>query len=229
MTTTDDEPPRLVLLPGLGADERLFHPQRRLRASVEVIKWTDPRPPESFRDYAHRLAGTIRSPRPYWLVGVSLGGMIAMELARLVEPSGVVLVSSCRSCAALPWWGRAGRVIVRAVPAAVQKWANLHVPGALRALGACQPCDRNLIRDMIRDTPAPFLQWGLAEALRWPGVGALNVPVYQVHGACDRTIPCPTCADEVIPGGGHLINLTHADIVNGFIERALTTAMAARG
>jgi pimeloyl-ACP methyl ester carboxylesterase len=227
MTTQGSDLPRLVLFAGLGADERLFARQRRLRASIEVVKWIDPHPRESFADYGRRIAQTIRSPRPFYVAGVSLGGMIALEVARCVDPIAVILIASCRSCAALPRWGRAGRFIVRAVPASMQKWANLHMPGALRALGACEPDERALIRQMIRDTPAGFLKWGLHEALRWPGVDGLKVPVYHIHGDRDRTIPCPASGvDWVVPGGGHLINLTHADHVNHFIQRQILPAVS---
>lgn len=216
---TERAPPRLVFFPGLGADERLFGPQRCLRASLEVVKWIEPHPRESFAEYGRRIADTICSPRPFYLVGVSLGGMIALEVARHVDPLAVILISSCRSCAELPWWSRAGRFIARAVPASLQKWVNVRTPAAAWALGACTPAQGMLARDMIRDTPATFLKWGLLEALCWPGPGELRMPVYRVHGARDRTIPCPgTSVDHVIAGGGHLINLTHSDRVNAFIE-----------
>ena len=145
--------------------------------------------------------------------------MIALEVARHVNPLAVILVSSCQSCAGLPRWSRAGRVLVRVVPAWFQKWANVQCPVALRALGACEASDRELILQMIRDTPAGFLKWGLSEALRWRGADGLDVPVHQIHGKRDRTIPCPASGPcRVIPGGGHLINLTHADQVNAFID-----------
>jgi pimeloyl-ACP methyl ester carboxylesterase len=219
MSNAPDDRPRLVLFAGLGADERLFEPQRQLRARIEVVRWIEPRPRESFADYGRRIAETIRSPRPFYIGGVSLGGMIALEVARHVNPLAVILISSCRSCAALPRWSRAGRVLVRAVPASLQKWANVRCPVALRALGACDASDRELILQMIRDTPATFLKWGLSEALLWPGADGISVPVYQIHGDNDRTIPCPPSGiDRVVPGGGHLINLTHSDDVNRFIE-----------
>jgi pimeloyl-ACP methyl ester carboxylesterase len=224
---SDVAPPRLVLFAGLGADERLFAPQRRLRAAIEVVRWIDPLPRESFAGYGRRIAQTIRSPRPFYIGGVSLGGMIALEVARHVNPLAVILISSCRSCADLPRWGRAGRGLVRVVPAWFQKWANVRCPVALRALGACEARDRELILQMIRDTPAAFLKWGLSGALRWRGVDGFDVPVYQIHGDCDRTIPCPASGiDRVIAGGGHLISLTHAEEVNAFIEErtALTGA-----
>ena len=48
---------------------------------------------------------------------------------------------------------------------------------------------------------------------------------YAVHGSDDKLIPCSrVAADEVVPGGGHVVNLTHADAVNAFLRRVLDTA-----
>jgi pimeloyl-ACP methyl ester carboxylesterase len=109
------------------------------------------------------------------------------------------------------------------VPATIQKWVDLHVPGALRPLGTCETGDRTLVRDMIRDTPAAFLKWSLQEALSWRGADDLAIPVHHIHGRRDRTIRCPRDGvDEVVADGGHLIALTHAEAVNAFLETRLT-------
>jgi pimeloyl-ACP methyl ester carboxylesterase len=225
--TADESLPRLVLFAGLGADHRLFHRQNAaLRASVEVPAWIHPLPRERINDYAARIAPTIRSRPPYFLGGVSFGGMVAMEVAQHVSCQGVILISSCRSCRAIPLWQRfIARPLARAVPAHVQKWVDLHVPGALRPLGKCTPADRSLVLHMIRDTPAAFLRWSLREALRWRGVNDLPVPIHHIHGRRDRTIPCPRDGvDQFIPDGGHLIALTHADAVNAFIDARIKRA-----
>ncbi|HOQ88273.1 MAG TPA: homocysteine S-methyltransferase family protein, partial [Phycisphaerae bacterium] len=59
--------------------------------------------------------------------------------------------------------------------------------------------------------------------LQWDADGNWPVPVYHIHGDADRIIPFNRVQpDEVVRGGGHLINMTHADQVNRFIERHLT-------
>ena len=53
-----------------------------------------------------------------------------------------------------------------------------------------------------------------------------GTPVLFIHGDRDRVIRCPAAGAEVVRGAGHLMNLTHADVVNRFLlERiAPTTA-----
>jgi pimeloyl-ACP methyl ester carboxylesterase len=219
MNSGEPPPPRLVLFPGLGADERMFQPQRRIPAEIEVPRWIAPEPREPLSRYARRLAETIRTPPPFYLGGVSIGGMIALEVARHLGPLAVFLIASCRSCRSISPLLRLGRHLSPLVPAGIQKTVMVRLPSFLRASGACTTDDQQLVVDMLRDTPPHFLKWGHEALLAWQGPGPLPMSVYHVHGDCDHLIRCPpTGVDRVIPGGGHLINFTHADEVNEFLR-----------
>jgi hypothetical protein len=63
---------RLIMLPGMGVDQRLFEPQRRLFPNLEVPPWIEPHLRENLADYARRWAGTIDPDPPFYLGGVSL-------------------------------------------------------------------------------------------------------------------------------------------------------------
>src|SRR6185503_21033432 len=84
---------RLVLLPGLGADAALFEPQRAAFPGLEVPPWLDPHPGETLPAFAARMADRVGPTGPLVLGGVSFGGMVALEMARLVQPRAVVLVA----------------------------------------------------------------------------------------------------------------------------------------
>jgi hypothetical protein len=44
--------------------------------------------------------------------------------------------------------------------------------------------------------------------------------IYHIHGEVDHLIPIQNIEpDRTIKGGGHLINLTHAQEVNEFIKK----------
>src|SRR5262245_56678741 len=92
---------RLILLPGLGVDHRLYIPQQDVFPRLEVPRWIPQVDGESLPQYAARLAGTIRveAGEPYYLGGASFGGMLALELANAMPhpPRGVFLIASCRS------------------------------------------------------------------------------------------------------------------------------------
>src|SRR5260221_587394 len=108
---------RLLLLPGVGADRRLFDAQRSCAANLRVIEWIDPvAPDEPLTNYARRLASTIEPSLPFVLGGASFGGMVALEVARHIQPDAVILIGSCRSPSSLPAIYRFLRALSDLVP-----------------------------------------------------------------------------------------------------------------
>jgi hypothetical protein len=69
------------------------------------------------------------------------------------------------------------------------------------------------------------VQWGLSAIVRWAPASAPVTRLRHIHGTSDRLLPIggvqPT---EIVRGGGHFINVTHADEVNGCVRRALDDA-----
>src|SRR5215510_13793278 len=70
----------VVLLPGLGADERLFAPQRAVLPGLIVPRWPEPRRDDSLPRFAARLADAVPKSDDLFLGGSSFGGMVALEL-----------------------------------------------------------------------------------------------------------------------------------------------------
>lgn len=212
---------RVILLPGMGTDARLFEPQRAALPNLTVPDWIEPRHGESLAEYARRWAATIRCEPPFFLGGVSFGGMVALEAARHLRPAGVFLIASCRSgravtrrFLALQWAGRM-------LPTAVVARLRGPVAGYVARWERLEPAHRHLLRELATDAPITFLRLAVSAVRRWsfePDPASLGIPVHQIHGQDDRIIPLvPGQACHVVPGGGHLINLTHAEDVNRFI------------
>ena len=101
--------PVFYLIPGLGADERVFQ-FLRLPGQVQVLQWLPPQTPsDTLPHYAARLAGAVPYGQPCWLVGVSFGGVLALEIAQLRPLARVVLISSFAGPRELPWLARVAR------------------------------------------------------------------------------------------------------------------------
>ena len=80
---------------GLGADERVFQYVDLSFCNPVFIKWNMPMKDECIENYALRLTEQIIEENPI-LVGVSFGGMIAVEVAKLIETEKVILISSAK-------------------------------------------------------------------------------------------------------------------------------------
>ena len=217
--------PRLILFSGLGVGGELFIPQRPISARVETPTWIDPIEAESIRQYALRMAETIEPGDDLFVGGVSFGGMIALEVAQTLQARGVFLSSSGYSYRqiALPI-----RMIGHAVGAAPIPLLRAALTGAgllVRVVGRPNRRQRNLVLSLVPKANLKLTRWGGPAIMNWEFRGTLPCPVHQVHGEIDRVVPRANVdPDLTIEGGGHIINVTHAQQVNTFITRHLGEA-----
>lgn len=210
------------LIPGLGADERVFQ-FLRLPGTTHVLQWLPPHTPTEPRPlYAARLAEAIPTGQPCWLVGVSFGGVLALEMARLRPLARVVLISSFVGPRELPWLGRVARAtgIYRLLPPQLlPKLPTL----ASWFFGVKTTRDRQLLTQILHDTDPNFTRWAIARLLQWPGQP--NVPTVRIHGTHDRLLPHGAAHSQHVLPGGHLIIISRA----AEISRILTELAARSG
>src|SRR3954471_8307444 len=107
---------RLLRVPELGSSPALFERQRAAFPQLEVPPWLPTRRRESLRDYAARMADTIDPAGPMILGGVSIGGMLAIEMAQRIRPGCVLLIASCRTPRALHWYLHIAARVSASVP-----------------------------------------------------------------------------------------------------------------
>ena len=187
----------------IGADARLFHRQLSLNAHIEVPPWIEPVDTESLAEYAARMTDTIQTRPPFYLGGCSFGGMIALEVARHIEPKAIILMGSCRT-----------PISVNQALLGIAPLARLMPKWMLRLSSHCSP--QSIQHDV--GVSSKMLRWGPRAIIRWKGVSYSNSRIHQIHGGCDRIIPARNvAADQIVRTAGHLINLTHSEDVNRFI------------
>ena len=199
--------PVFYLIPGLGADERVFQ-FLRLPGTAHVLHWLAPNTPaEPLPRYAARLAQAVPPKQPCWLVGVSFGGVLALEIAQLRPLARVVLISSFAGPHELPWLGRLARAtgLYRLLPPQLLP----RLPGlASWFFGVRTRRDRHLLRQILRDTDPAFTRWAIDSLLQWPG--RPEAPAVRIHGTHDRLLPHGAPHSRYCLPGGHLIIVSRA-------------------
>jgi len=215
---------RFILIPGMGADERLFETQRTYGFDFEVPRMPIPEPNDDMIRYAARVRDLLALDGPCVIGGVSFGGMLACELAALCQTRCVLLIASCPRPTAIPRYYRVAELVSRFIPDVLIRRRCIAGSRLLAKLESLNHQQYRLIRDMSIDVPVLFLRRVGRMILRWDGCPSPSCPRYHIHGQLDRVIPLKgNQPDEIVPDGGHLINLTHAEQVNRFIERYLNT------
>lgn len=212
----------VVLLPGLGADARLFGPQARAFPGLVVPGWIEPGRRESLADYARRMAGAFEEPAgPYVLGGASMGGMIALEMSRYVRPGAVVLLGSALSGREVRGWLRLAEALCRPLPSAAIDAGRLLAPVGSRVFSSTGPAHRELFLDMLRGTSTGFIRWAARAVTEWRAEQMPTCPVLRIHGGRDLIIAPPREGAEIVARAGHLVNLSHAREVNAVLARGL--------
>lgn len=196
----------IYLLSGMTPDARIFEQLLPFLPNSTVIEWIPPRARERLPDYAARLAGTLPNDECH-LVGVSFGGIVALELARLICPRTCFLISSVRHPNQLPPWFGIWRSM-----------AGWHSERMLAAVGRAAIAIPRHIRTRsttrltkLAGAKGAWHRWATGAVLTWqPECEPLETPVYQIHGDADRTFPIRYLhPDVIVQGGGHLLALTH--------------------
>jgi pimeloyl-ACP methyl ester carboxylesterase len=215
--------PVFYLIPGLGADERVFQ-FLHLQGEIHVLRWLRPQhPAETLPRYAARLAAAIPPEQVCWLVGVSFGGILALEVAQLRPLARVVLISSLAGPSELPWLGKLARAtgLYHLVPPQL-------LPRLPRVaqwfFGVKNGRDYQLLQQILHDTDPAFTRWAIARLLQWPGRTAPTA--IRIHGTDDRLLPARTASSQYVLPGGHLIIISQAAEISRILNHLAAEATA---
>lgn len=187
----------LFLLSGLGADSRVFDFLDLSNYNIHFIKWIDPRENEPIEAYARRLKVNIKKENPI-LLGISFGGMMAIEIGKQIRAEKIIIISSAKTR--------------RSIPANfISRKLKLHTLLPARFLlkpneilywlfGIKSKDERALLRSILRDTDETFFCWAVDKIMNWENE-LLPDNTIHIHGSKDRVIPF-TSADYKIEGEG---------------------------
>ncbi|TMI92380.1 MAG: alpha/beta hydrolase [Bacteroidetes bacterium] len=211
---------KAYFISGLGADRRVFY-KIQLPPGYQPIylDWIDPLPNENFSDYAKRFSAMIKPGEDFILIGLSFGGMLASELAKILSPKKIIIISSVSCYKELPWYFKlAGKLGLQKIltPSIYKKATILN-----RIMGPGNKEMKQIVYDYVKRTDPNFIRWSLNEILRWNQPARLSGLIH-VHGSNDHLLPCRyTNADYVIKKGGHLMVMNMAGEVNKILQNIL--------
>lgn len=208
----------LFLFSGLGADKRVFDFLDLNDYTVHHVEWIKPFPKETMGEYAQRLLPQVKSGNPI-LMGVSFGGMIALEIAKLIQTKKIILISSARSSSAIPSYFKfmAKLRIQKLMPPSAIKKPNEML---YWLFGVSTPEHRALLASIMADTDEIFFTWAIETIAKWDNQLAA-AEIVQIHGTKDRILTLQK-ADYTIKGGGHLMVVTRANEISAIIKHVLS-------
>lgn len=212
-------------IPGLGGDKRMYAGQLKEFPASKVLEFIDPLPNESISSYAIRLAEGIDKEEEFILVGVSLGGILAQEIAVHYPPKKVIIISSVKSTQELPFWMRFFKYfpLAKLIPGKLYLWMFMWLIW-LKTLGARSNHILGNLRNMAQDANPKFVYWAANQVVKWRNP-IRNFKAYHIHGTKDALFPLRRLKHVACPvkGGTHAMILTHVLAINKALKRELTS------
>lgn len=200
----------------MGADEKAFDHIHLAGYELVYLPWLTPQRGETIQDYAARMCLAIKEDKPV-LMGLSFGGMIGIEMAKLIDTHKIILISSIHSKKQMPRWMRvAGKLkINRLIPMRPYKILESIQN---RRMGVTTKAERELVNNYRKNTSQVYIDWAINEILNWknewqpPGL-------YHIHGDADKIFPIQKLTPtHTVKAAGHLMIFNRAAAVNKYLK-----------
>lgn len=215
---------KIFVISGLGADSSMFKHLVFEQIDLVHITWVQPTKVDSLTTYAKKLLPQITTHQPI-ILGLSLGGMIAYEIGRLIETEAIISLSSISDKKELPFHYKVAGVL------RLNKLVPLHWLCKSNCVtnwlfGATQKETKQHLKNTLNQIDPYFLKWAIAAVLSWKSEKISKKP-YRIHGTKDLILPLCSRSSYyvVINGGGHLMVLEQSEAIKNSIEQLILTEL----
>lgn len=209
---------KLYCLSGLGVDERAFRNIEIENVELVHIAWIDPLKNETLEHYAKRLFEETKPENGYNLLGVSFGGMIAAEFAKIKKPNKLFLVSTINNSSELSLSFKIGMAlrIYKLVPSKLLRKSNFITN---YIFGVENESDKLLLKQILHDTDSKFLKWAINAIFNWNN--SAKPTGITIHGTKDKIFPIHNDVNYKIKNGGHLMIINYAKEISEIIKNEM--------
>src|SRR5258705_763721 len=186
----------------------------KLPAAYEPVylDWIPPEKNESLTNYARRFSSLIKSNDAFILIGLSFGGMLALEIARLRNPMKTIIISSIATSDELPWYfKRAGKIgLHKTLPVRLMKAGTI----LKNLMGVGSKEDKAIIYNYAKFADPDLVRWSLHAIINWNQPDRLP-GVVHLHGSNDHMLLLRyTHLDYIIKDAANLMIFNKANEVN---------------
>lgn len=202
----------MYLIPGMGSDGRMYDSLLAQYPNAEVIEFIRPYHKETIEEYAQRMATMIDTSKPFHLLGTSLGGIIAVEIAKFLKPEKLILIASAKCRDELPGRLRLLKAvkIYRLIKAErVKQLKSRKIKKAAKKNAAL---DKNKLLAMNDEADEAFIDWAGDAVINWSGKKNYRKDIIHFHGTKDRLFPIRFIKNCIpVNGKDHFMALTIDD------------------
>lgn len=198
-------------MPGMAASstifERIHLPEDQFE--THLLEWVLPLDGESLHQYAERISKEVKHENPV-LIGVSFGGVLVQEMAKIVNARKVIIISSVKCNTEFPRRMKFAKntKAYKMLPTGMMQNVELL---AKFSFGSDKVNQRlKLYEKFLSMRDKKYLDWALEQIILWDRTEP-DEKVIHIHGDADEVFP-PKYIKNYIPVKGG----THIMIINKF-------------
>ena len=211
----------VFLIAGLGADTRLYN-NIEIPSDYEVIPvdWIEPTKTDTLKVYAQKLIYQYNITKGSIVIGTSLGGMLTIEIAKLVPLNKAILISSIKTIDEAPGYFKVFKNIplFKILPGKIFNSMGFMIKPLF---GKMTDSDAWLLKDMLGNTSPAFMKWAMGAVVKWDNK-TIPPNVYHIHGDKDLVFPYKNIKNtELVKGGTHIMVYNMAKQVNKLLKNIL--------
>lgn len=206
---------KLYGISGLGADKRVFE-YLDLDCKLIPIEWIEPLKNETIESYSIRISKSINREEDFGIMGVSFGGLVAVEISKRLNPKLTILISSAET-----------RLELRLIYRIIGKTKLLKLipqflfdPPRIIADWIFGAVNKKLLNQILNDTDLYFAKWAVNQLTNWSNIEKLSNPVLKIGGTHDKLIP-PNKNQRLIEKGEHFMIVDRADEISQIINEII--------
>ena len=210
----------VYIFSGLGADKRVFQKMDFSEYNATFIEWILPNKTENIESYAKKLTEQIKHEKPI-LIGLSFGGIIATEIAKLIETEKIILIASAKTETEIPNYFRiAGKMkLHKLLPTKLMKMPNIF---SFWFFGTENRNEKKILTEILKDTDEKFLKWAIDKIVTWKNE-IEHKNVIHIHGTADRILPINYVNCQIkVKNGGHFMTLNKAKELDEIVKREIS-------
>ena len=211
---------KIYLIAGLGADTRVYNNIDLHDHDVIPVNWIESNEYDTLSTYAQKIIHQYNILPGSVVIGNSLGGMIAVEMAKLLPVKKAILISSIKTSNETPWYFS----LLRKLP--IYKL----IPGKLFTslgfmikplFGHMNAEDAWLFNDMLKNTSPVFIKWAMKAILYWRNE-TIPPNLYHITGNKDLVFSYKRIhGATIVKGGTHIMIFDRAKEINKLLKRIL--------
>lgn len=212
----------VYFMPGMAANPSIFEyidlPKDRFEK--HLLSWKIPLHQESLSDYAKRMLQEVVHEN-FALVGVSFGGVLVQEMAKLHPPKKLIIISSIKASNELPPHMRFAQKTgaYKVLPLGLLNYMH-HIEKL--PVGNFLKKRIQLYKQYLSVSEKEYLEWAIENMVCWQQMEPLP-GIVHIHGTADQVFPTKLIKDFIpLKDGTHIMILNKFRWFNKHLPSLLT-------